>query len=88
MAGLELKVLKVPLFVNLRFWVGVPPPPPLPPVECLPAKAKSLIRCQQAKMELLRSNQIRLDSFSRVELPRSSKLVNIGQAGWLGSGQG
>ena len=47
MASLEIKVLE-PLFAfKVRFWVGVPPPPPLPPVECffsrLPAKAKEVL---------------------------------------------
>ena len=43
MAGLEIKVVK-PLFAfKVRFWVGVPPPPPLPPVECFSAV------CQQTQ---------------------------------------
>ena len=41
MAGLEIKVLE-PLFTKVRFWVGVPPPSPLPLVECLHQKQKVL----------------------------------------------
>ena len=81
-AGLEIRMLE-PLFaIKVRFWVGVPLPPHCHWWNVCQFNSKKSYQVSAghvAQMELLRPSQICLGSFNRVEVPQSSKLVDIGE---------
>ena len=66
----------------LRFWVGAPLPPHCHWWNVCQFNSKKSYQVSAghvAQMELLRPSQICLGSFNRVEVPQSSKLVDIGE---------